>query len=132
MTPLTHAQREAMYTEYLRVEGYRPDQDADGYIIFSRAGRTYYVFVGDDAEYFCVMAGWPLGKGKERVRARKAALVANDSTKVARMYLTEDKVFASVGLYCTPPEAFKPVFNRVMRALEYAIDVYRKTMDESE
>ena len=119
MTTASVAERERMYTEYLRIEGYRPDLDEDGKVRFHRRGLRYTIHLDDMAEHFSV--GVPFASLKsleERVRAHKAALTANDNIKVARICVYENYVRAEVSTFFSPPERFKPVFLRIINGLE--------------
>ncbi|HKP29099.1 MAG TPA: hypothetical protein VJU15_06835 [Gemmatimonadales bacterium] len=129
MTPTTNADRERLYTEYLRIEGYRPDLDVDGKVRFHRRGIRYTIHLDDLQEHFCVSVPIaPLKSLADRVKANKAALVANDSTKVARICVYEAFALAEVSTYFSPPEQFKPVFLRIMAGLESVMEAFDDEM----
>lgn len=125
MVVMSKADRERMYTEFLRVEGYRPDLDQDGKVRFHRRGVRYTLTIDEMEEYFDVgVPCWSIKSEAERLRARKAALHANEVTKVARIRVLENIVRAAVGMFVSPPEGFKAVFGRVMSAVAYALEVF--------
>jgi len=125
--------RERMYTEYLRVEGYRPDLDDDGKVRFHRRGLRYTITVEDMEEHFAVgFPCWGLKTEADQARARKAALRANDDTKVARICLYPTYAFAQVSLFISPPEAYLAVFGRILKALDHVVEVFSESMKQPE
>ena len=127
--PMSKEAREELYTDFLRAEGYLPDLEKDGSVVFEKGDKSYVVVVDDDAEFFQVMAPiWKIHDEAERVKARRAAHEVMGSTKVAKLYVYEDDICVAVELFCIPPEAFKRVFGRCMASLEYAREQFVKRM----
>lgn len=124
---LTAAEREALYTEYLRVEGYRPDTEQDGHVVFNKGGLLVVLPVSEDPDYF-VMVAYPGLKVTNQNRALmyQAANHVTSELKVAKIAIDpEGDVYACVGLFCSPAEAFKAVFARCLKAVESAINSLR-------
>ena len=119
-----------MYTDFLRTEGYLPELELDEQVVFKKGNRFYVMVVAEDADYFQIIVPgfWPIENEAERVQARVAAHAANAETKVAKIYFYEDDTWASVQLFCIPPESFKPVFGRCISALEHAVETFVKNM----
>lgn len=130
---MSRSDRERMYTEYLRVEGYRPDLDDDGKVRFHRRGLRYTITVEDLEEYFAVgLHCWVLKTEEDQARARKAALRANDETKVGRICLYPTHAYAQVSLYISPPDAYQAVFGRILKALDTVVETFSESMRQPE
>jgi hypothetical protein len=129
-TKMSAAEREKMYTEYLRAEGYRPDLEQDGSVAFKKESETYFIIVDDDAGLFFIMLPYLSLKGDRVLAAKalKAALHATDKSKVAKVYLEDDSVFFTVQLFLDPPESFRAVIERCMTALVEAEKFYQEAM----
>lgn len=120
---------------YLADEGYRPSIDEDGDIQFKREGYTLYIGVdAEDTEFFRVFNAniWEIESADELARARMAADHATRVTKVSKVFLTSDlkDVWVSTELFVARPEDFKAVFERSLRALDYARNEFLKRMKE--
>ena len=130
---MNKAERAQMYVSYLREEGYAPEVDKDGDVMFKFEGGTYFVLVDEEDEmFFQIMypSFWPIESEEERARVEKAAQLATRSTKVAKVYPQRDNVTASVELLCVPPEAFKAVFRRALRCIQAGVTKFRAAMSE--
>lgn len=130
---MTKQERAEMYRSYLVDEGYAPKIDDDGDVAFKFEGRSYYIAVSaDDEHYFRLVfpAFWQVESEEERERMKTAALHATAETKVAKVFLVRDNTWASVEMFCAPPEVFKPVFQRSLRALSAAAETFRTKMNE--
>jgi hypothetical protein len=128
--------REALnlYLEFLREEGYRPEIDRDEDIKFKSEGRWHYVMVDRDDPSFVRLVYpnfWSLETAEERQRAIAAAERATAETKVAKVYVVRENVWAAVEAFCEPQDAFKAVIPRRLRALRTAANVSVKNMKES-
>jgi hypothetical protein len=127
---MSKADREQLYTDFLRTEGYLPELEKDEQVVFKKGNLTYVIVISEDADYFQIIVPpfWPIESEAERVQARMAAHVANAETKVAKVYFHEDDTWASVQMFCKPPESFKPVFGRCISVLEHAVETFVKQM----
>ena len=130
---MNKAERAQMYVSYLREEGYAPEVDKDGDVMFKFEGGTYFVLVDEEDEmFFQIMfpSFWPIESEEEGARVEKAAQLATRITKVAKVYRQLDNVNASVELLCVPPEAFKAVFRRALRSIQAGAKNFRAAMSE--
>jgi len=129
---LSVAEREQMYTEYLRAEGYRPGLEQDGSVAFKKGDETYFIIVDDDAQLFFIMLPYYSLKGDEALTARalKAALHATDKSKVAKVYVENDALWITVQLFLDPPESFRNVLGRCITALDDAKKVYLEALKQ--
>ena len=122
--------REALYTEYLHAEGYRPDLETDGQVIFSKSDGKFGILISKDEQLFRLVSGfWQFSGEDERARARHAANRVMATAKVAKLYIQEDWVYIAVELFFPDPAAFKPVFSRCMQSMEHGMDKFAKMME---
>jgi hypothetical protein len=128
---MTAADREKMYTDYLRAEGYRPDMEQDGSVAFKKGNQTYFIVIDDESQLFMLMLPWRAFKGDKALAAKalKAALHATDKSKVAKVYVQDDDaLFITAQLFIEPPELFRNVIRRCMTALDDADQYYEEAM----
>jgi hypothetical protein len=105
------------YCDFLASEGFRPSVDEDGDIRFRHEGRTLFLFRDPkDPEYFRVAlpGAWECESPEEETRALAAANAVNRDLKVVKCVLVDGVVWISVELFLDPPEAFRPVFSRLL------------------
>ncbi|GLW64028.1 hypothetical protein Arub01_22720 [Actinomadura rubrobrunea] len=116
----------------LQKEGFRPEVDDDGDIVFKFEGGWYYIFPGEDDMYFHLIYPnfWPIESEEERARALLAANEATRETKVAKVFLAGngENVWATAELFCGDPSAVEPVLNRCLRAIGAAVHMFREKM----
>ena len=60
---------------------------------------------------------WSIESEAEREKVVHACTTATASTKVAKVFIVRDNVWATIELFCSPPEHFMSVFDRSMGAL---------------
>lgn len=127
----TEAKFTDVYVEYLANEGYRPELDKDGDVMFKKESGTYLIMVDkDDAEYFRLSFPnfWPLKTPEDQSKALEACNYANRMSKVAKLTMFPNNVWANIELYVPNREGFKPVFERSLRSLTNAISNFAKRM----
>jgi len=120
-----------IYKAYLTKEGYRPEVDSDGDLIFKKEGGSYCIIVDEkDREYFRLVYTnfWPIENDNERLRVLKACDYATARTKVAKVYIVKNNVWATVELFLPNPQDFEPIFERLCRTLTYAVKNFADTM----
>jgi len=114
-----------MYLDHLRAEGFVPELTGESEIRFKMEGGLYQILIdARDPVFFRLI--YPsfrkIRDPQDRARVEAAVNQATANTKVAKVYLTkDDNVSAAVELFCWPPEAFKPVFERSLQVLRYAV-----------
>ncbi len=124
-------QRAKMYHDFLQKEGYSPTIDSDGDVIFKSEGRTYAILIDErDEDFFRIVFPnfWPIENSQERQKVEQAALQATAETKVAKVFPVRENVWASIEMFCSPPEVFKAVFARSMSALRAAVGTFAEKM----
>ena len=128
---MTKAELAQMYLDYLRDEGYAPQIDQDGDVLFKYEGGKYYILIDEkDEMYFRVVypGFWPIQSEVERGRVIKAAMEATASTKVAKVFPVGNDVWADAELICQPPDTFKLVIWRSIRSIRAAVAKFLEGM----
>ncbi len=125
---MSKKERAEIFSDFLRAEGYMPQLDQDGDIIFKVEGRTYLIILDDeDEEFFRLVFPnfWSIDSPSERAQVEKAALQATAKTKVAKIFPTSnDNVWGTIELFSSKPEHIKPVFRRSLGALRSAVNTF--------
>lgn len=123
--------RAKAYSDFLRSEGYIPELDKDGDIVFKSEGKTYLIIFDDSDELFFRLVFpnfWRIESPREREQVEAAALAATAGTKVAKVFPINDNVWATIELFGTSPEVIKPVFSRCLSALRSAVNTFVNEM----
>ncbi len=122
------------YFAFLAAEGFRPEVDEDGDVRFRHEGRTLYLFRdGKDPEYFRVAlpGAWECDGPEEESRALAAVNSVNRDLKTVKCVLVDGVVWVSVEQFFDPPEAFRPVFTRLLDVIGSAAWQVRERMRAS-
>src|SRR5580765_6020162 len=102
-----------MYMDHLTQLGFVPELGGENDIQFKVEGGLYQILVDANEPIFFRLVFPRFRKvrdAEDRARVEAAANHASANTKVAKVYLSsDDYVSAAVELFCSPPEAFKPV-----------------------
>lgn len=112
-----------MYMDYLTFEGYRPEIDSDGDILFRIDGLTCYIAIDEkDPQFFRIFSPsvWDFDNEDERKKVMSACDYVTGMTKVAKIFTVKKRVCISVELFVSSPENFKPVFYRSVGVLQNA------------
>jgi hypothetical protein len=128
---MTKQERAELYRQYLVEQGYAPRIDEDGDVAFKYEGGSYWIMVDDtDETFFRVIFPnfWSIDSEDERVKVTYAALHATERTKVAKVFIVGNNTWSSIEMFCSPPDVFKPVFSRSLRALQTSVDNFREKM----
>ena len=128
---MTRQERLDLYREFLDQEGFRPTIDEDGDLMFKVEGKTYFVFVdGTDTQFFRLVfpSFWSIENEEERAKAYVAAHDATAQTKVAKVFVVKNDTWASLELFCDPPETVRTVLTRGLSAVQSAVDTFARIM----
>ncbi|HRJ08188.1 MAG TPA: hypothetical protein PK490_10745 [Prosthecobacter sp.] len=123
----------AMYTKFLKKEGYQPEVDGDGDVVFKHEGKTYFIDVHDkDSEFFMIALPniWPIESSVERRKVLAAADETNQETKMAKIYTKGDNVWVTAESFVAIPEDFEDVFKRMLSSIVTAVDLFADKMRE--
>jgi hypothetical protein len=123
------AEREKLYTEYLKVEGFQPDPDEDGVVCFYKGDHHLHLPIDQDPDFFILslLDVLPEDEAIDPAKLARAANMVTADSKVAKVCLSPaGEVVINVELFCTPPEAFKAIFARCLSELEAAHDKFHK------
>lgn len=123
-----------MYLDYLREEGYVPHEDLESSLVYFKSeGRSYVIHVSEDDPIFLQLlfpSFWSIDSPEDRRKAETACVHATERTKVAKVYIQSNNVWAAVELLCSPPENFKSIFPRSMGVLSSAVQNFVNKMRE--
>jgi hypothetical protein len=122
------------YLDFLAEEGYRPSIDDNGDVAFKCEGRRYVIEIDEnDEEYFCLAYPdfWSIESDEELSQVMEAAVAVTADSKVVKIYPVEDTdTWATIELFCSPPETFKTVFDRCLSALRAGVEKFVAKMEE--
>lgn len=113
-----------MYVRFLQSEGYHPELDKDGDVVFKSEGKVYLIIADEkDPNYFRLIFPnfWSIDSEAERQKVLVAADYATGRTKVAKVHTVQNNVWASTEMFFGKPEQFKEVFSRAMSALQASV-----------
>jgi hypothetical protein len=132
---MTTSQLQALYTNYLREEGYQPIVDSDGDVVFKAEGRTFWIDVNEkDLESFRIVYSnfWEIESLAEKLKVYEVANYINRTTKVAKVFLNsrEDDVSVDANILIKKPDDFKLHFKRMVDLLLYVVREFRYKMNE--
>ncbi|HKP29101.1 MAG TPA: hypothetical protein VJU15_06845 [Gemmatimonadales bacterium] len=132
---LSALDREKLYTDFLRAEGYRPDPEMDGAVTFEKGERFFYMPVTEDPDFFIItlpMVGLAINDATGAACRRAMNQVTAESRVAKGCYNHETKeACINIELFCDPAEAFKSVFGRCIAELEAAHERFNKAMKEA-
>ncbi len=117
------------YVSFLSGEGYRPSLDEQQDVVFKKEGLSFIILVDpSDSLYFRVVCPniWSAEEEKSRCRILVACDKTNYGHKVAKLYLVNNKVWATGETFLSGPEAYKPVFERIMSVLLRSVSYFVK------
>jgi hypothetical protein len=122
------------YLTFLAEEGYRPKIDATGNVSFKCEGRNYVIKIDEkDEEFFCLAYPnfWRIESDEELSRVKEAALFVTAENKVVKIFpMRDSNTWATIELFCSPPETFTAVFNRCLSVLRRSVKEFVAKMEE--
>ena len=130
---MTKGELADIYSDFLTRQGFRPEIDKDGDVKFYFEGGLYYILISEkDPEFFRLVYPnfWEIENDQEKMKATIAASFATADTKVAKVFVLRDNVWASVESFFESPDHFMGVFKRSMSALRTAVSTFRDNMKE--
>jgi len=117
--------------EFLRQEGFRPTLDEDGDVAFQYEGLHHCIMIDDeDPDYLLVGCPgfWVTESAGEKLQATLVVSAVNRNVKVAKVYLAEDRVWATAELFAGSPGAYKQVFHHLLAAMRTAMHMFADLM----
>lgn len=124
------SERADMYVDFLEEEGFRAEIDDDGDVVFRHEGGTYIITVEDDEEFFRLIFAnfWSLDDLPEKAQAVRVAHDVTKAVKAAKVFRVKDNMWCTVEAFHDPPENFKPVLIRSLRAVQAAVARFAEEM----
>ena len=130
-SPLIPTRYAADVLDFLAEEGFRPQLDDEGDVLFKFEGGTYFLITSEeDASYFALyyLRFWALEDPAERLRAHEAAAQAHRRVRVGRLTILDDDVTASIQAYLPDGEAWRGVLMRNLSGLQALVRTFREQM----
>lgn len=129
--PLTPTRYATDVLDFLAEEGFRPQLDDEGDVLFKFEGGTYYLMTSDaDPSYFALyyFRFWPLEDPAERIRAHEAAAQAQQRIRIGQITVLDTDVNASVQAYLPGADAWRGVLLRNLSGLQALVRSFREQM----
>jgi len=117
--------------DHLGKEGFRPQVDQDGDILFKVEGFTYFIGLSeDDPTYFrvCFPNFWEIESEEERQRALEASGHATARCKGAKVFVVRDDTWATMEAFYLTVDEFLEMFERNLGAVQAAASIFRQRM----
>jgi hypothetical protein len=121
------------YMDFLKKEGFAPQIDEDGDILFKFEGYSYYIQVNDDDEqFFRIMLTniWPITSPEEMNNVLIAADYSNSTSKTAKIFVVRNDVWISAELLIENPDSYEKVFLRALRLIQVGRNNFEFKMSE--
>jgi hypothetical protein len=132
---MSRRQMQDMYVSYLKEQGYQPNIDSDGDVVFKAEGGTYYIIVDEnDLGSFRILYPnfWSVESLDEKTKIYEVANYINRTTKVIKVFLNSrgDNTSMDVNIFIARPEDFKLHFQRMIDLLLSERREFREKMNE--
>ncbi len=117
------------YISFLAQEGYRPHLDEQHDVVFKKEGWAFVILVDpNDSLYFRVVCPniWSAEDEKSRCEILAACDKTNFGHKVTKLYFVSNKVWAASEMFLSEPDAYKPVFERMLSGVLRAVSYFGK------
>lgn len=130
----TKEELRAIYSQALRNEGYNPEPDSDGDIMFKYEGSTYFIIIHEKSAspYVAIIYPnfWSIESKSEHAKAAKAMIEVTREIRVAKVYFKSDEsdVNASAEFYLASHQDFGKVFMRNLASLRAVVNTFREKM----
>ena len=128
---MSHEDLKRGLMDFVAEQGYRPEIDKDGDIHFKYEGGDYFLCLDEkDTTYYRLLfpGFWPIESENERQKAVLACVHATAQTKVAKVYIVNSNVSASVEMFYDPMSDVKRVFPRTLSALKHSVATFAEEM----
>lgn len=120
-----------IYMDILTEEGFRPNLDKDGDVVFKFEGGNYCIFAEEsDLQYFRLTypAFWSIESAQERALMLESAASVNAQMKVTKIYPVQDDTWAAIELYMVKVEDFRHILNRSLNNLQESVRKFNDLM----
>lgn len=123
------------YLSVLSDEGFRPEVDEDGHIVFKYEGGSYIITSDCDEQYFSLLfpAFWETEENDEQVTASLAVIEATRLAKAAKVWMDLDEgvaVFSTESCaMVADPSDVRQLIVRLLRCIQHAVSEFNKVME---
>jgi hypothetical protein len=119
---------------FLAEEGYRPRINDVGDVSFKCEGGIYVIYIDEEDEEYFELAYpnfWPIESDEQLAQVKEASLAVSADTKVIKIFPVEDaNTWATVEIFCSPPQAFTDIFYRCLDDLRIGVKKFIAKMEE--
>jgi hypothetical protein len=130
---MSKGQLQQMYLSYLKEQGYMPEIDSDGDILFRAEGRNLYIIVDvEDPETFRILypGFWSIDSETERRQVAAAASLVTRTTKMARIFMTSaNNTSIDIFTMLVAQQDFKSHFRRMVEIIFLARSKFIEEMN---
>ena len=120
------------YSEHLKSEGYVPQADNEGNILFKREGLTYILFAShNDPNYFRLVCPivWQVETDEQRAKANQVISAVNLNIKAVKLFMVENSVSASSESFLANEGDYKAILPRSLAALAFGVQTFASLMN---
>src|SRR5262245_46492729 len=123
MTPVHPSPRAVAIQRIIQERGLVGQLEPAGSILFKVEGKLYRIPDDSDQAFIRIVHQQfrKVENEEERPLLEAAAVAVCGTTKVAKVYVTQDNVVAVVEIFCTQVDRFAAVFDRSIGALNYIV-----------
>jgi hypothetical protein len=122
------------YQSYLLAEGYKPEVTEDGNVKFKKEGGIYILIIDENPDELYLRIAfpgfWEVKNEKERLAAFEASNLAMNSTKIVKLVLVRNNLWAFAELFLPTADAFKSVFGRAIAAIQHGVTEVTRRLTE--
>ncbi len=122
-TTTTHPATEK-YIDYLKQEGYVPQLDMQGNIVFKREGLTYVLFTSlDDPNFLRLVCPgiWKIDSDELRARTLAALNLVCANIKVVKAFVVDDQVWVAAETFLETEESYKTELPRLLALVAFGV-----------
>jgi hypothetical protein len=119
------------YKDLLTKQGFLPTIDDDGDVRFPYEGKKYYLMADDEDPEFFHLARvniWSIDSEEERAKAEAVTLELSGRIKCVKMYVTDDDVWISCEMFCSPIEHCQSILSRALSAVQLGERTFAESM----
>lgn len=130
--PASERPRSELIAEFLAAEGFRPKIE-DGDVGVKYQGSQYWIVLDEkDPEFYRVIAFrvWPIESERERVAVYAAASHVGQTTKVVKVFPTDDNVWVSAEYLAPDVPSFLKTLLRSLELCSVAVTRFKAAVGE--
>jgi hypothetical protein len=131
--PSPREELQKRYVDFLKSEGYSPEVNSDGNVVFKYEGGRYLIILDPkDRNFFQLVFGgfWKIESDADRQKAMAAASQAMLRSKFAKIIVMKSGIVATVEQYVKEPGEVSVFFRRAVGGLQYSVRAFAEEMSK--